>query len=193
MELTRRQEEIILTSMRIITLEGITALTTKNISGQIGISEAALYRHFKNKDEILLSIMLLFEKKAFELLESACRPEFSDFENIYNILIRRCRDFVENPALVTVILSEEIFPQNSNLSGKIHDIMKVNHDKICFLIEEGQRKGEIRGDIPKEQFFNLMIGSFRFLVNQWRISQFGFNLEEKFIDIWEAFKKIIKN
>ncbi len=62
MEFTVRQEEIILKSMEIIAREGIAALTIKNISGKVGVSEAALYRHFKNKDEILLSIFDLFEK-----------------------------------------------------------------------------------------------------------------------------------
>ena len=47
MEFTVRQEEIILKSMEIIAREGIAALTIKNISGKVGVSEAALYRHFK--------------------------------------------------------------------------------------------------------------------------------------------------
>ena len=51
----------------------------------------------------------------------------SDLENIYNILIKRSRDFMNNPAFVTIILSEEIFPQDSGLSEKIHNIMKINH------------------------------------------------------------------
>ena len=100
---------------------------------------------------------------------------------------------MNNPAFVTIILSEEIFPQDSGLSGKVHNIMKINHDRICSLIEQGQRKGEIRKDILSEQLFNLIIGSFRFLAAQWRISNFGFDLEEKFTETWEAVKIISLN
>lgn len=193
MEFTVRQEEIILKSMEIIAREGIAALTIKNISGKVGVSEAALYRHFKNKDEILLSIFDLFEKRSNDVFDGEFRAGASDLENIYNILIKRSRDFMNNPAFVTIILSEEIFPQDSGLSGKVHNIMKINHDRICSLIEQGQRKGEIRKDILSEQLFNLIIGSFRFLAAQWRISNFGFDLEEKFTETWEAVKIISLN
>ena len=89
MEFTVRQEEIILKSMEIIAREGIAALTIKNISGKVGVSEAALYRHFKNKDEILLSIFDLFEKRSNDVFDGEFRAGASDLENIYNILIKR--------------------------------------------------------------------------------------------------------
>ncbi|MGA2142096.1 MAG: TetR/AcrR family transcriptional regulator [Brevinematales bacterium] len=193
MKFTARQEEIILKSMEIIAREGISALTIKNISGKVGVSEAALYRHFKNKDEILLSILDLFEKRSIDVFDGEFRAGTSDFENIYNILLKRTRDFMTNPAFVTIILSEDIFPQDSGLSKKVHEIMKINHDRICLLVEQGQKKGEIRKDILSEQFFNLIIGSFRFLAAQWRISDFGFDLEEKFKETWESLKIISLN
>lgn len=51
---SERQNQIISETIRLIHTKGIQGLTIKNISNGIGVTEAAIYRHFKSKDEILL-------------------------------------------------------------------------------------------------------------------------------------------
>jgi AcrR family transcriptional regulator len=58
--LTDRQLEIIQTSIKLISSKGIQGLTMKNLSKEIGISEPAIYRHYDNKIEILVSILDYF-------------------------------------------------------------------------------------------------------------------------------------
>ncbi|MBN1948990.1 MAG: helix-turn-helix transcriptional regulator, partial [Candidatus Cloacimonetes bacterium] len=59
-KLSERQQQIVNTAIRIIAGQGIQHLTTKNLAGAIGISEAALYRHFSSKHEILLAVLDAF-------------------------------------------------------------------------------------------------------------------------------------
>src|SRR5579864_672912 len=42
---------------RLILLKGLSRVTTKEIAQETGLSEGALYRHFKHKDEIFFAIM----------------------------------------------------------------------------------------------------------------------------------------
>ena len=48
---TERQQQIIEESINVIHSEGIQGFTIKNLSKAIGLSEAAIYRHFKSKTE----------------------------------------------------------------------------------------------------------------------------------------------
>ncbi|MBT4968054.1 MAG: TetR/AcrR family transcriptional regulator [Bacteroidetes bacterium] len=56
---TDRQKEIVEVALELITEKGIQGLTIKNLSKKIGISEPAIYRHFDNKIQILISILEL--------------------------------------------------------------------------------------------------------------------------------------
>ena len=55
MNFTERQIEIIDASKDLIGRKGIQNLTIKNLAKKMSFSEPALYRHFKDKTEILKS------------------------------------------------------------------------------------------------------------------------------------------
>ena len=57
---TSRQIEIMEAATARIDKHGIQNLTIKNLAADIGLSEPALYRHFKGKNEILLSLLNYF-------------------------------------------------------------------------------------------------------------------------------------
>jgi AcrR family transcriptional regulator len=52
-KLSKRQSEIIQTAIKLIGEGGIQALTIKNLSSGIGISESAIYIHFNSKIEVI--------------------------------------------------------------------------------------------------------------------------------------------
>ncbi|MCK7470130.1 MAG: TetR/AcrR family transcriptional regulator [Desulfomicrobium escambiense] len=55
-----RKKEIIEAAINLIAESGIQNLTVRGISAKIGVTDAALYRHYKNKTDILLGILKLF-------------------------------------------------------------------------------------------------------------------------------------
>ena len=65
-----RKEKIIINAIDILDEGGINGLTMKEIANQQGITEPAVYRQFKNKQEIVLTILRRFS--AFDIaLENA--------------------------------------------------------------------------------------------------------------------------
>ena len=66
-DFTKRQNEIIQTSIKLISDKGIQNFTTKSLASLLGISEPAIYRHFSSKREILLSILQQIKEKSNEL------------------------------------------------------------------------------------------------------------------------------
>ena len=60
-EFTSRQIEIIKASGYIISKFGLKELTIKNIAKHLGITEPAIYRHFENKEKIILGVLDYFQ------------------------------------------------------------------------------------------------------------------------------------
>ena len=62
MERTKRQDEILDTALHLLADGGVKNLTMKRIAESIGVSEPAVYRHFKNKTEIVKGIIEKFDQ-----------------------------------------------------------------------------------------------------------------------------------
>lgn len=191
MDFTARQTEIVEKAIGIISKSGFEGLTTKSLAGKVGVSEAALYRHFSGKSDILTGILDYFEQRTRALIDEVLKEEIPGFDKIREILKRRCHEFIENPALMVIILSEEMFPGDSDLSKKVHGIMALNRATILELLEGAQKEGCVRNDIAKETVFNLILGPYRFMMTRWRLSNFSFDLAKEFDDYWEAVNKVL--
>ena len=68
-DFTERQIEIMEAATLRIDKFGIQELTIKNLASDLCLSEAALYRHFKSKNEILLGLLTYFILEMNERLE----------------------------------------------------------------------------------------------------------------------------
>ncbi len=192
MNFTPRQQQIINVAIELIAEKGIQDLTIKNLSGRIGIAESAIYRHFKSKQDILLGILSLFDEDKtifMEKIKASGKPPIEQLELLFRL---RFKFFKENPAIASVIFSEEIFRNDQRLSQKVFEIMKNNQEIVFDIIKAGQKQNVIRKDINTHQLAFIIIGALRLAVTRWRLSGFAFNLEKEGKKLWESILKIIK-
>ena len=190
-EYTDRQNQIIQESIQLIADKGIQGLTIKNISKAIGISEPAIYRHFENKDDIILAIISTMKQTTEEEL-SHVDENNPTIDKIKKMIQGHTNRFIKNPSLTAIIFSEEIFNNNSILAKPIRIMMKLNQNKLIAMIEKGQASGDVRVDIQAEQISLMVIGSFRFLVSKWHIMNFDFDLKNDVNEMLNAIEKVLK-
>ena len=189
---TERQQEIIDVSLEIISTKGIQGLTIKNLAKRIGISEPAIYRHYDNKISILLAILDYFKTSGeflFGNLDSLATSPLKKIEAIFQSYFNAFR---QNPSLVTVIFSEEIFRNEPMLQQKIADIMDKNSAVIKSLVAEGQAKGEIKPDIESKYLTLIIIGSLRMMVKKWQMGDKAFNHREEGENIFKTLEQLIQ-
>lgn len=189
--LTDRQLEIIQTSIKLISSKGIQGLTMKNLSKEIGISEPAIYRHYDNKIEILVSILDYFSSTTQTIFFSEMQKEGTSLEKIERIFINHFKAFSETPSLVAVIFSEEIFRNEPLLSEKVKEIMERNSNVIQTILEEGKRSGEIDSGYNVQHLSILIMGSLRLLIKQWQMAGFNFDLQAYGTNFFRTIKQIL--
>lgn len=190
-KLTERQEEIVNSSIEIISDKGIQNLTIKNLSKAIGISEPAIYRHFESKMDILLAILSKFENYIISDKDILKNYKFSPIKKLGGIFTHHFSHFEKNPAFAAVVFAEEIFRDDKRLSEKIHTIMKKNFELMLVIVKEGQKKGEIRNDIEGDQIILIIMGSLRLIVKKWKLSDHSFNITKDGKKLWVTIKKLI--
>ena len=103
----------------------------------------------------------------------------------------RIVSFTDTPALAAIIFSEEIFSGDNDLSQQIKTLMQKTQEKIIQVIKMSQQLGSMRQDIQAEQLALLVIGSFRFMVTQWRLFDNDFNLKDRAATLFQDFRKVL--
>ena len=188
---TERQSEIIHKAIQLIAEKGIQGLTMKNISKEIGISEPAIYRHYENKIDILVSIMDYFSNTTRQIFIREMQSSENALSKIKRIFENHFSAFSETPALAAVIFSEEIFRNEPLLTQKIKQIMEHNSQAISQILREGQQSGEIKDDLTVDHLTLLIMGSLRLLVKQWQLTEYSFNLQERGAMFFATLRKLL--
>ncbi len=170
-DFTERQIEIMEAATLRIDKFGIQELTIKNLASDLSLSEAALYRHFKSKNEILLGLLTYFilemnERIAVIIADEEKQPS----ELLKKIFVSQLNTFVKKPAIVSVIFSEGIFQFNKELSDKVSTMMALMQNNINALIIRGQNEGVYAKLLEPETITTIIMGSMRMVVLKWKLS-----------------------
>jgi len=190
-QFSERQIQIFNASIKLIGKGGIQLLTTKNLAKEIELSEAAIYKHFKSKVEILKGLLVYLKVPIISRFERISKENKSALEKLKQLFNEQSQAFTERPEIVIVLLSEGLYQNEKELSDIVFSIMQESAVYYQLIIEEGQRSGEIRSDIDSKQLSFIIMGSLRFNVIQWHLSGFSMNLTENNFKLFDEIYKLI--
>ncbi|WP_271425012.1 TetR/AcrR family transcriptional regulator [Aequorivita sinensis] len=176
-EFTDRQIEIMEAATNRISKYGIQNLTIKTLAEDIGLSEPALYRHFKSKNEILLSVLEYFKMEMKSRIQSIQFKEDDSYaERLRLIFNSQLQTFTDKPAIVSVIFAESIFHFDENLSNKVAEIMDLMQNYVLENVKNGQKNGQYSKVIGASTLTTIIIGGMRMTVLKWKLSGHKSNL-----------------
>lgn len=169
-----RQKNIIDEAMKIINETGYQSLSIREISTRVGISEPAIYRHFLNKEDIILGILSRFgefDTKLFNEMKMFEKP----VDMIRHFINYHFTFLEKTPELTSVLLSEEIFSQSDLLKEKMLGIIKRRKNVLKDIIENAKKQKSIV-DVDTNELQTIILGYIRLLVLEWKLSNFSYSL-----------------
>ena len=166
-----RQIEIIEAATKRIDEHGIQDLTIKTLAADLNLSEAALYRHFKSKNEILLGLLTYFiEEMKVRLALILTNIERSPSELLKALFDSQLKTFVAKPSIVSVIFSESIFQFNKELSSTVSSMMELMQNHIESIVKKGQLDGSFSKIVVVSTTTTIIMGGMRITVLKWKLS-----------------------
>ncbi len=189
-EITGRQRQIIAAALEIVAERGPEALTIRGIAAKVGFSDAAVYRHFRSKSEILSTVVDLFAADSERLLAEIRGCGCPALEKIRLFFLDRCRVFASDRAMATVMFAESLFQHDPALAARLHRVLQRHRRLLLEILRAGQREGTIRR-LPPEHMFTIIMGALRLLVLQWRINGQAFDLMRSAGRLWNSLETAI--
>ncbi len=185
-----RQRDVLEAALKIIQEKGYTDLTIRKISNEIGVSEAAIYKHFDSKEEILNDLAIwIFDKDQISVDRKEKRNEF---EILKEILREKFKMLEENPAFTAILFQDEIFKEYESVKKQFDSHREKNEETLIEIVKRGIKEGKFASDVDPETFAELYMGAIRMNVLKWRHHHFSYSLLEKADKILENLFKILK-
>lgn len=168
---SERQIEIIEAATKRIDEHGIQDLTIKTLAADLNLSEAALYRHFKSKNEILLGLLTYFIEEMKGRLDAVLsNKDRSPSELLKDLFDSQLKTFVQKPSVVSVIFSESIFQFNKELSSTVSAMMELMQNHIETIVKKGQANGSFSKIVGVSTTTTIIMGGMRITVLKWKLS-----------------------
>ncbi len=188
-----RKRQIINAAREMIVKYGAEHVTVRNIARAVGISEAAIYRHFKSKTDILTYLIKIIEQNRILEIQRAMENQNSSLDIVDIVMREHISAIEQRHGISHQVIAEIVSFGNKKLNKKCHEIVERYIDKLAELIELGIKSGELRNDINPQITALLLYGMIDGLVNIWTLSNFTFNLGQRYTPLWEMFKAGITN
>ena len=186
-----RQQQITDAAMHIIGNKGIHGATIAEIAAEVGISEGNIYRHSRNKEEILKSVIGKIGDELCQILTSV-RDISAPLKRMGEIFHRHLALAADNKGIPRTIFSEEVMVLQELLREEVKNRLTAYFKGVCETIREGQKLGSILPELNPEAVTSMFIGTINFTVIRWTLSNFQLDMETEGKYLWETFMKSIE-
>ena len=145
------KEELVSIAMEVIAKEGVDKLTLKVLADATGTSRSAIYKHFKNKDALIETII----ERGFEKFDAETSPYLqNDTQSLVDRFYRTGKNYIEfaknNPNLYRLLFGKKYaYIREELLSIKDEDCS--GFAALQKTVEEGQKQGILKKEESYKQ------------------------------------------
>ena len=188
-----RKQQIIDAARKLIIKKGSEHLTVRAMAKEVGLTEAAIYRHFKSKREILSFLMNHIMDTMLHDVERSANENSPSLDTIDQVLKLHLSEIEQRKGMSFQIIAEIISLGDKKLNKDVYEKLNVYIDRLKHLLSEGVRSGSVKDDIDLGAAALLLFGMIQGLANIWALSGYSFDLSEKYESLWAIYRQAIKS
>ncbi|KQL34664.1 TetR/AcrR family transcriptional regulator [Psychrobacillus sp. FJAT-21963] len=171
-KLTDKQKKILLAAIDTFSEKGYAATSTSEIAKKAGVAEGTIFRHYKTKKELLVSIVTPLISKVFgpfivRDFHKVLDQPYENAEDFIRATIENRREVFKKLLPVIKIIMQEIPFQPELREQFVEQVAKKTYERILVVIQNYQDKGQII-DIPPSSVARLAVSSiFGYLISRY--------------------------
>ena len=183
-----RRQQIVDAAAILIFKYGSEHLTVRKIAAEVGISEAAIYRHFKSKKSILSFLLIHIEEVLLkDITPKTVAKEPVTIDGIEKIIRNHLSMVGKRKGLSFQVIAEIISLGDLALNKQASHTIGKYISRLKELLAEGVECGSIREEVDLEAAATLLFTLMQGLVNIWALSPNSFNLIDRFNSLWKIY------
>lgn len=188
-----RRRQIVAAARKLIVKYGSEHVTVRRMAKEIGVSEGAIYRHFRSKREILSLLIDEIENTLIGDIENHYTETsgLNVLEVLERIIASHVSSVQQRSGISFQVIAEIISFGDKKLNKKIHDVIDDYIGRIREILAYGVKAGEIREDVDLDAVATLFFSTMQGLVSIWALSNYSFNLQQRYVPIFDLLRQAI--
>ena len=166
-------------------------ITTAGLARAVGVSEAALYRHFPSKARMFEGLIEFIEDAVFGLTNQILERDktvLGRCERLMSLLL----GFADrNPGLCRLLAGDVLVGETERLRQRINQFYERLETQFKQILREGELAGQLPPDRPVAPLANLLLAVVEGRINQFVRSGFRRRPLELWDDQWAMLSELL--
>ena len=153
-----RKDEIVRAALAIVENSGLDKLNINEIAAKVEMVPAAIYRHFKGREEIVAALIEHIDQRLQSNPSQAnavTGTPIAKLKTLFELHVTLLKEEAAIPRVLYFLLSSD---RNPELKAGMLSAVGVYVQQVKKLLQQGQRKGEISPDIDATAAAMMFLG-----------------------------------
>jgi len=186
---TNRKDDIL--SALAIMLEGKPGqrITTAKLAAEVGVSEAALYRHFPSKARMFEGLIDYTETAIFSHINTIKEQQKDTFVRVEHIVYFLLAFSEKNPGITRILSGDALVGENERLQSRIEHVFSKIESQLKQTLRERPASDGQKFEMDEGILANLLLAYIEGRMVQFVRSQFKQKPTQNFKSQWLFFNK----
>ncbi len=184
-----RKDQILQALARMLEAAPGERITTAALAREVGVSEAALYRHFPSKARMFEGLIKFIEDTLFARITRIINEEESAEIRCQNILLLILTFCDKNPGMTRLLTGDALAGETERLRERIAQFFSRLEAQLKQVLREAQIRENLKTTISPAVLANLLLASCEGRLAQFVRSEFKVSPLDNWDTQWEYLSK----
>ncbi len=186
-----RREQIARAALHLLATRGLNGLSMAALARAVGIVPSAIYRHFRNKEEVLDAVVDALRERLLGNVRVVTEETEEPLEQLRRLLALHVRLILEHHSLPRMLFSGEIYAGHPERKTRLLATIQAYLAEVAAIIRNGQTQERIRTDVIPETAAILFLGVIQPSAILWHLSEGAFDAAKHVERAWPLFRQAI--
>jgi len=168
-------------------------ITTAGLARAVGVSEAALYRHFPSKARMFEGLIEFIEDSIFGLINRILEDQKSAIRRSEHIMTLVLGFAGKNAGITRLLAGDVLVGETGRLRNRIDQFYDRLETQFKQVLREGEMNSELSPGLPVGPTANLLLGIIEGRINQYVRSGFRRPPLEMWEDQWSLLESLLQS
>ena len=184
-----RKEQILQSLARMLETSPDERITTAALAREVGVSEAALYRHFPSKARMFEGLIKFIEDTLFTRFNRILTDESSAAKRCEGVLFLILTFADKNPGLTRILAGDALAGETDRLRIRVAQIYDRIESQLKQILREAQIREGLGTSIAAPALANLLLAWCQGRMNEYVRSGFQRSPLESWETQWEYLRR----